>query len=158
MPTRREVLAALAGLALTGPAAAVPAPARPLVTVHKDPSCGCCGAWVAHIEKAGYRVAVIETERMNPLKAEKGVPKALWSCHTAMVDGYVLEGHVPAAEIDRLLATRPAALGLAVPGMPVGSPGMEVDGAPPDSYDVVLFGRDTPRPFARYRGRDLVAR
>jgi hypothetical protein len=89
---------------------------------------------------------------VNPLKVRLGVPRDLASCHTAQVGGYVVEGHVPAGAIKRLLAERPIGTGLAVPGMPVGSPGMEVEGMDPDTYDVVLFGPRERRTFASYRG------
>ncbi|MFD9897579.1 DUF411 domain-containing protein [Mesorhizobium sp. NPDC059025] len=113
---------------------------RPLVTVYKDPSCGCCGAWADHMAKAGYAVKVVESSTLEKLKAENGIPSALQSCHTALVAGYVLEGHVPAKAVGKLLAERPAIKGLAVAGMPVGSPGMEMPGVEPEAYDVVTFG------------------
>ena len=91
-------------------------------------------------------------DELDALKAKLGVPRALASCHTAQVGGYVIEGHVPAGAIKRLLTEKPKGIGLAVPGMPVGSPGMEVEGAEPDTYDVVLFGAAERRTFARYRG------
>ena len=124
----------------------------PKVTVNKDPTCGCCTAWADHVRQAGFPVEVIEAPAMSRVKARLGVPQALASCHTAEVGGYVVEGHVPAPAIKRLLAEKPSARGLAVPGMPVGSPGMEVEGAAPDIYDVVLFGPAGQRSFARYRG------
>ncbi len=100
----------------------------------------------------GFPVDVTEAP-VNPLKARLGVPKALSSCHTAQVGGYVIEGHVPAHAIKRLLAEKPASTGLAVPGMPVGSPGMEAEGVPAQVYDVVLFGPDDQaQTFGRYRG------
>lgn len=89
---------------------------------------------------------------MNPLKVRLGVPRDLASCHTAQVDGYVVEGHVPAGAIKRMLAEKPRGAGLAVPGMPAGSPGMEVEGMEPDTYDVILFGPDGRSTFATYRG------
>ncbi len=92
------------------------------MTVTKDTNCGCCGAWVEHIEAAGFPVSVVESSEVESLKQRLGVPAALYSCHTAEVDGYVIEGHVPAAALRRLLAARPLATGLAVPGMPAGSP------------------------------------
>ncbi len=113
---------------------------RPLVTVYKDPSCGCCGAWADHMAKAGYAVKVVESSTLEKLKTENGIPSALQSCHTALVAGYVLEGHVPAKAVGKLLAERPAIKGLAVAGMPVGSPGMEMPGVEPEAYDVVTFG------------------
>lgn len=148
--TRRSVVAGLAGLALAAPLRA--APSLPQVRVTKDPSCGCCGSWVTHLEKAGFPVEVVETPEINRIKARLGVPQALASCHTAEVGGYVIEGHVPASAIRRLLAEKPQAIGLAVPGMPVGSPGMEVEGSAPETYDVVLFGPGGRQVFARYRG------
>jgi hypothetical protein len=99
-------------------------------------------------------VALIETEAINRVKARLGVPDDLASCHTGEVGGYVIEGHVPAASIRRLLQERPSARGLAVPGMPIGSPGMEVPGSAPEEFVVVLFGPAGRRPFARYRGSE----
>ena len=98
--------------------------ARPTVTLYKSPTCGCCAAWGDHMREAGFPVEVVDAD-MDAVKREYGIPPALQSCHTAVVDGYVVEGHVPAADVERLLAEAPEAGGLAVPGMPVGSPGME---------------------------------
>lgn len=122
------------------------------ITVTKDPNCGCCGGWVDHLKADGFAVEVIESAFVDRVKTKLGVPKDLASCHTAEVEGYVIEGHVPAAAVRRLLAEKPQATGLAVPGMPVGSPGMEVAGAPPDTYDVVLFDAFGKRVFARFEG------
>lgn len=127
----------------------------PEVLVTKDPSCGCCEAWVKHLRDAGFPVRVVNAP-VNPVKARLGVPRELASCHTAQVGGYVVEGHVPAAAIKRLLAEKPSATGLAVPGMPVGSPGMEVNGAEPATYEVVLFGPNGRGTFARFRGEQPV--
>ena len=152
LPSRRGVLAGLSGLGgllLAAPLRA--AEPLPEIQVTKDPCCGCCEAWVTHIRAAGFPVQVTEAP-VNPVKARLGVPRSLASCHTAQVGGYVIEGHVPAGAILRLLAEKPSGTGLAVPGMPVGSPGMEADGVPPDTYDVILFGPELQRPFARYRG------
>lgn len=107
------------------------------VTVYKSPWCGCCGAWVDHLRENGFAVTVHETEDLGPIKQRHGVPAALGSCHTAEVGGYTIEGHVPAADINRLLREQPDGRGLAVPGMPMGSPGME--GPHKDPYDVLLF-------------------
>jgi len=151
--TRRSLLAGLATAA--GAVAAFPLMAQqslPKMTVTKDPSCGCCGAWVEHVRKAGFPVEVIESAEVNRLKVRLGVPQALASCHTAEIGGYVIEGHVPADAIKRLLTEKPRAKGLAVPGMPVGSPGMEVEGVEDDHFDVVLFGPAGERTFARYKG------
>lgn len=116
---------------------------RPLVEVWKDPECGCCKDWVAHLVKSGFDVKVNETGN-NAARSALGIPANLGSCHTAKVDGYAFEGHVPAKEMKRILRERPKAVGLAVPGMPVGSPGM--DGAiykgRKDPYDVLLVLQD----------------
>jgi hypothetical protein len=108
--------------------------------VFKSPYCGCCAAWVDHMREAGFRVEVTNLEDMTPAKAHFGIADDLQSCHTAQVDGYVIEGHVPADDVNRLLAERPEAAGLSVPGMPIGSPGME-QGDRSEPYDVVLFDR-----------------
>ncbi|PWC26759.1 DUF411 domain-containing protein [Teichococcus aestuarii] len=107
------------------------------VEVWKDPSCGCCEGWVKHMQAAGFDASVQDVANLQAVKAAKGVPDALQSCHTATVGGYVIEGHVPAADVRRLLAERPRAKGLAAPGMPPSSPGMDIPGTP---YEVVLFG------------------
>jgi hypothetical protein len=108
--------------------------------VYSDPSCGCCGAWVEYMRAHGYTVTVHQDRPMATVKARFSVPDRAMSCHTAVIDGYVVEGHVPVEDIRRLLAERPDAIGIAAPGMPMGSPGMEM-GAP-ERYDVVLIGRD----------------
>lgn len=108
------------------------------VTVYKSPSCGCCDDWVRHLEDHDFEVDVRDTQNLNPIKEEAGLTPALASCHTAFVDGYVIEGHVPAGDIRRLLQEAPDARGLSVPGMPVGSPGMEM-GDRQDAYQVLLF-------------------
>jgi len=110
------------------------------IEVWKDPGCGCCTKWVDHLKAAGFKVRTHEVNNVNEARAWNGVPQALGSCHTARVGGYALEGHVPAADIKRLLRERPKASGLAVPGMPLGSPGMEADRTQP--YDVMLFTAD----------------
>ncbi|WP_114946382.1 DUF411 domain-containing protein [Microvirga calopogonii] len=124
----------------------------PKVVVSKDPSCGCCSGWVDHLKAAGFPVEVHETAEINRVKVRLDVPDDLASCHTAEVGGYVIEGHVPADAIKRLLIEKPQAKGLAVPGMPVGSPGMEVPGVENDTYEVVLFGPSGQKTFARYQG------
>jgi len=113
----------------------------PTVRVYKSPTCGCCASWVKHLEQHGFMTAVTETEDVAAVKAKHNVPARVQSCHTALVDGYVLEGHVPAADVQRLLKERPSVAGLAVPGMPIGSPGMEVANMKPQAYDVVSFDR-----------------
>ena len=109
----------------------------PLVTVYKSPTCGCCSLWGEHLEAEGFRVEAIDRTDMGVVKDSLGVPSDLFSCHTATVEGYVVEGHVPAETIRQLLDEKPDARGLAVPGMPIGSPGMEV-GDRVDPYDVLL--------------------
>jgi hypothetical protein len=109
----------------------------PTVQVYKSPTCGCCVKWIAHLEANGFEVKATDVANVTPIKRENGIPKRLESCHTAFVGGYAIEGHVPAAEIHRLLREKPAVAGLAVPGMPIGSPGME--GPNPEPYDVLSF-------------------
>ena len=111
--------------------------ATPRVTVYKDPTCGCCGKWAEHLRSNGFDVAIQETKDLAAYRKKYGVPESLASCHTAVVDEYAVEGHVPAREIQRLLKERPKAKGLAVPGMPVGSPGMEATKA--QAYSVMVF-------------------
>jgi len=153
MLDRRRFLTALAATG-TGIVAreAFAQESLPKLIVTKDPSCGCCSGWVDHLKSAGFPVEVRETPEINRVKVRLGVPDDLASCHTAEVGGYVIEGHVPADAIKRLLAERPQAKGLAVPGMPVGSPGMEIAGAKDDTYEVVLFGPSGNKTFARYQG------
>ena len=123
----------------------------PLVTVYKTRTCGCCGKWVEHMKANGFDMNVQEVPSTAEYRQKYGVPQNLQSCHTATVNGYVLEGHVPAREVQRLLKTRPKSKGLAVPGMPAGSPGME--GSRNDAYSVILFdeaGRTSD--FQKYPG------
>jgi len=108
------------------------------ITVYKSPTCGCCKKWVQHLKDNGFDVVAKDVREVVPYKIKGGVPPELGSCHTAFVDGYVIEGHVPASDIKRLLSERPKAKGLAVPAMPVGSPGME-QGQRKDPYDVILI-------------------
>ena len=138
---RRTLLSAVAGLFALARVPAYAAAAWPAVDVFKSPTCGCCGAWVDHLKAAGFDVRVTEVDDTAAARKRLGMPDAFGSCHTASVGGYVLEGHVPAAEVKRLLGAKPKAIGLAVPGMPVGSPGMEV-GSRRDPYDVLLVARD----------------
>lgn len=112
------------------------------VDVHRSPSCGCCMKWVEHLREAGFQVRVHEHDDMQAIKQRLGVPDSVRSCHTAKVGDYFVEGHVPAADIRRLLAEKPAARGLAIPGMPLGSPGMEVPDGTVQAYEVQRVDRD----------------
>lgn len=126
------------------------ASAGPTVTVFKDPNCGCCKEWVTHLRKHAFDVVVKDTSDLSTIKTTARVPRQLHSCHTAFVNGYVVEGHVPAADVQRMLREKPKVAGIAVAGMPAGSPGMEVPGRV-DRYDVVAFGRDgSTSVFARH--------
>lgn len=118
-----------------------PAAAKTVIQVYKSPTCGCCTAWVEHIKASGFDTQVfdISDAELQARKARLGVGPRLASCHTAIVNGYVVEGHVPAADIKRMLSEKPAIAGIAAPGMPVGSPGMEVPGQRGEKYDVVSF-------------------
>lgn len=140
--TRRTLL--LTGTAF-GLIQGVPATAQALPSIHvvKDPGCPCCNAWIGHLRDNGFPVTLEErsVEALELYKREKGIPVNLASCHTGTVEGYVLEGHVPAADIRRLLEERPEAVGLAVPGMPYGSPGMGPE-TEREAYDVILIGKD----------------
>ena len=107
------------------------------VTVYKNPTCGCCSKWIAHLEANGFKVDAHDIADLTQVKLEHGIRRELTSCHTALVDGYVIEGHVPVEDIQRLLQERPDVVGLAVPGMPMGSPGME--GPTSEPYNVLTF-------------------
>lgn len=147
--TRR---AALSYLGAATAAATLPARAQtlPAVVVNRDPGCGCCGAWAGHLALAGYDVKIVNTSDLQAVRERLGVPDDLAACHTAEVAGYVVEGHVPVAAVERLLAEKPVATGIAVAGMPAGSPGME--GGEPQVYEVVLFGPQRRTPFGRFKG------
>jgi hypothetical protein len=143
---------ALAALAAVTSASAPPSTrhAPPSVTVFKDPNCGCCKAWIEHLRKHAFEVTAKDTSDINGPKRTARVPERLYSCHTAFVNGYVVEGHVPAEDIQRLLKEKPKVAGIAVAGMPIGSPGMEV-GNRRDKYDVIAFNRDgTTRVFSSH--------
>lgn len=121
------------------------------MTLHKHPTCGCCSVWIEHMQQAGFRVAVRDSEDMATVKASAGVPDTMASCHTAHVGGYFIEGHVPASDVQRLLRERPDAKGLAVPGMPMGSPGMEHPDGLVQPYTVSLVLHDgSVREFSRH--------
>jgi hypothetical protein len=132
-----KLVLAAALLATVGAAAAPTAAAPPSIVVYKSPSCGCCKAWMDHLSKHGFKVTGKDMDNVQPVKDDVGLPAKLASCHTAIVDGYVVEGHVPAADIQRLLKERPKIVGLSAPGMPPSSPGMDQPGNIP--YDVIAF-------------------
>jgi len=149
MLNRREWLrVAVAGVAtgvvnsrlLAEPAVGAAFSAPTEITVYKSPSCGCCAKWVEHMQGAGFKVAVKDVDDVDTVKREMGVPASLASCHTGVVGGYLVEGHVPADLVQRMLREKPKIAGLAVPGMVTGSPGMEM-GARKDPYDVIAFDR-----------------
>lgn len=134
-------------LLLSGLLSAAPAP---LMTVYKTPTCGCCAKWVEHMKQAGFRVVVKEVPTTAQARKDAGIPEKFGSCHTGIVNGYAIEGHVPAADVQRLLKQKPKAIGLAVPGMPMGSPGME--GPYKDAYRVLLVTADGVETFQQYAG------
>ena len=139
--TSRRLWAELPALA-TGPTS---------ITIYKSSTCGCCTKWVDHIRAGGFSTVVHDEEEMEKLKDKLGVPGSVRSCHTAQVDGYLIEGHVPSADIRRLLAERPKVAGLAVPEMPPLTPGMAPAGVEPQDFEVVSFQSDgTTRTFARH--------
>ncbi|KGH27524.1 MULTISPECIES: DUF411 domain-containing protein [Comamonas] len=152
-----HLLAAAAGMAAL-PAMAAP-PAKIAMEVWKDPNCGCCKDWIVLIEQAGFAVKVHDVGN-SAVRAKLGLPTRLGSCHTALVGGYLVEGHVPAADVHKLLKQKPKALGIAVPGMPIGSPGMDGPeyGGRKDPYDVLLVTQSLMRSdvstsvFTSYRG------
>lgn len=141
----RNILAAAAlGLAivLSGCSQSTAEPALPSVTVHKSATCGCCKIWVDRLRAAGFEVQTHDVDNLNPVKQRVGIPYGMGSCHTAEVDGYFVEGHVPVEDIKRLLRERPKAKGITVPGMPAGSPGMELPSGKTEKYDVLLVAPD----------------
>ena len=146
------VAASTAAVAL--PVLAQKASPLPVVDVYKSPHCGCCGAWIEHLQQNGFTVRAHNVDDTSTMRQKLRMPEKFGSCHTAKVGNYVLEGHVPASEVKRLLAERPAAVGLAVPAMPVGSPGMEVASGRVDPYDVLLVQADGRSSVYRsYTGR-----
>ena len=141
----------LAAAASLGLAAAQQRQAGPVVEVYKSPTCGCCSKWIEHMRANGFTVKSTDLGDMTKVKAKYGVPDQTQSCHTAVVEGYVVEGHVPAADVHRLLKEKPAVVGIAAPGMPVGSPGMETPYVKADKYDVVAFDKKGgTRVFAKH--------
>jgi hypothetical protein len=139
--SRRRLVAAFAFLAAVPRAFA----AAPALEVWKMRGCTCCTAWAKHFEAAGFSTKIHEVDDVGAVRSTVGVPADLGGCHTAKVAGYVVEGHVPVAAVQRLLTERPAVIGLAVPGMPAGSPGMEIPGEPVQLFDVIAFAADGSR-------------
>lgn len=123
----------------------------PVITVYHSPTCGCCDDWIDYMVENGYSIQVESVADLTAIKQRYQIPPQLQSCHTAVVDGYIVEGHVPAAAIEQLLAERPDVAGITVPGMPIGAPGMEVEGTPPEPFDVLTFDSDgNTQVFASY--------
>jgi len=148
--TRRLMVGAMIALG-AGHAASARTPAPRSLAVYKTPTCPCCDGWIAHMRQAGFVATVTILNDLRPLRLNRGLPDALASCHTGLIGGYLIEGHVPAADVVRLLAERPAAVGLAVPAMPLGAPGMETPGGRRDPYDTLLVLRSGgARVFARH--------
>lgn len=148
MIERRQLLRAAGALAVLGFVPRARAQRANVVTVYKSPTCGCCSEWVKHMRANGFSVDARDLDDVSPIRRRYGVPGALASCHTAIVAGYAIEGHVPAADIQRLLRERPKIVGLAVPGMVVGSPGMEQ--GPAQRYETLAFDERGYRVFARH--------
>lgn len=154
MMNRRKLLFSAFGLAIGASLASghsLAMLAEPIdITVYKSPTCGCCKKWVEHLRDNHFAVTVHETEELTPIKQKYAVPEMLQACHTALIGGYVIEGHVPARDIRKLLNESPSAIGLAVPGMPNGSPGMEGD-QPTEHFEVLLFNdKGQTQVFNRY--------
>ena len=145
--TRRAAIRALGGLALAGAIPSAPAAAVPM-TVYMSPACGCCEEWQRHMRANGFSLELQKLDDVVPMKRKLGVPERLWSCHTAVVANYVVEGHVPAADVKRLLRERPGVKGLTVPGMPGGAPGMEQGRE--QRYETLAFDASGTRLFARH--------
>lgn len=137
-PLSRRTAMTILGVGLISATPALAAPPRDLI-VYKSPTCGCCAGWITHMRKAGFRATIQETEDLTPVRARLGVPAALASCHTGLVGGYAIEGHVPPRDVVRLLLQKPKAVGLSVPGMPIGSPGMESSDGRIEPYETLLM-------------------
>lgn len=147
---RRLLLGAALFVGMTGTACAQTSRSRNLA-VFKTPTCACCDAWIAHMQEAGFRTTITVLPSLQSVRSSRGMPDALASCHTGLIEGYLVEGHVPAPDVIRLLAERPTAVGLAVPAMPLGSPGMETPQGHKDPYDTLLVLRSgATRVFARH--------
>jgi hypothetical protein len=156
MIKRRDFCIGAASAALAaGFAAAAKAEPATRALIHRDASCGCCGRWAARLKEAGFAVEIVNEPDMKAVKSRLGVPAELTSCHTAEIEGYVVEGHTPVAAIKRLLQEKPKATGLATPGMPSGSPGMEMGGEA-EPYEVFLFGPEGQSSYGKFKGASAI--
>ena len=151
MSRSRIVAFSVAALALFGAVAAQQRTAGPLVEVFKSPTCGCCSQWVEHMRKSGFTVRTTDVNDLTDIKKSRAVPADVQSCHTAVVNGYVVEGHVPPADVHRMLKDKPAIAGIAVGGMPIGSPGMESPYVKAEPFNVMAFTKSgATRVFAKH--------
>lgn len=135
-------LALAIGLAWAGNVWTAAQSAKPQMTVYKSATCGCCSKWVEHMQANGFEVKSVNVEDVDKVKRDNGVPQSAASCHTGLVNGYVVEGHVPADAVLKMLKEKPSIAGIAVPGMPMGSPGMEVPSGQKDKYDIISFDKN----------------
>lgn len=150
MERRQFILASVASIVVAQPSFS----SSSIVDVFKSPTCGCCDSWVEHVTRAGFRAAThdLDQEALSKIKKDAGISRDISSCHTGFLDGYFIEGHVPADDVKKLILERPSALGLAVPGMPIGAPGMEI-GNRRDPYDTLLILKDgSQKVFQRHGG------
>lgn len=155
-PRLRLIVLASVGLGALAIAVNAQRSDEPTVSVYKTPTCGCCRKWVDHLKANGFSVRTTDLDNLDAVKVKYGVPSDFGSCHTAVVSGYVVEGHVPAKDIQRLLRERPKIAGLAVPSMPAGSPGMEIPGGKVQPYRVLTFDKNgTSSVYASYGGAPL---
>lgn len=148
--SRRSAILALSAFGIAGQNSQAAEPRS--ISVYKTPSCGCCKDWVTHLERAGFKTTVEEFEDLTPIRARFGIPARLAACHTGFTGGYVIEGHVPAGDVFLLLKTKPMALGLVVPGMPPGAPGMDAPGGKNEPYNTLLLldRKGATRVFAKH--------
>lgn len=148
---RRRMVLTVAAAGLLPATACARTPSATTVAVYKTPTCACCDNWIAHLRQAGFVVQINVLPNLRSLRSSHGMPEALASCHSGLIDGYFVEGHVPAQDIRRLIAQRPDAVGLSVPAMPLGSPGMETPGNDREPFDTLLVLKSgQTRIFARH--------
>lgn len=157
MLRRRPLLAAISGLSTVGLIRPVQSQERFRMRVFRDPGCDCCRGWTRHMEQAGFEAQLEERPRTDPVRRASGAPPGLVGCHTALYDRFAFEGHVPVVAIKRFLAAPGSWRGLAVPGMPVGSAGMEVDGVPAQTYEIVSYDQSGRYElYAKARGKEFL--